>query len=78
MKLKEEHLNLCFLGWMAARRGQGMVLGHRHYPAAHELAQTGWLRRKMVGKDLAWFWPDEGEQAFTAANTVAKYADNTQ
>jgi hypothetical protein len=52
----------------APRRAQddnGIVTKHGYYPAAHELAEHGWLTRRFEANgDMSWHWTPAGATAF--------------
>jgi hypothetical protein len=59
--MTNEQFEILYRARALAPRGQ--VLTNDAYPAAHELAEDGWLRREFVDGELAWFWTDEAEVA---------------
>jgi hypothetical protein len=68
MELTGEHLAVAYGAWSAAQSGGGVVIEDPDlYPAAVELGEQGWLRRKFVDDRLAWFWTRQAETAFALA-----------
>ena len=57
----------------AAQDGGGVVLDDSGlYPAAHELAEQGWLRRRFVTDDstMSWWWAAAAETALDLSALV--------
>jgi hypothetical protein len=50
---------------------RGQVLEGWAYPDAHELAEQGWLERRFVGDELAWFLTAQGDVALDGAELLA-------
>jgi hypothetical protein len=66
MELTADHLQLGLGAWAAAQDGGGVVLDDPGlYPAAHELAEQGWLKRPFVTDDaaLSWWWSQRADLA---------------
>jgi hypothetical protein len=66
MQLTEDHLQVAFNAWAAAQDGGGVVLEDPGlYPAAHELAEQGWVQRRFVGPGdvMSWWWSPHAETA---------------
>lgn len=62
--LTTEHLELAFLAWAIAQQGHdGMVLEGDAYPAAHQLAEAGWLERYFRDDTLCWRWAPTADTA---------------
>ena len=55
--------------WAASRSGLGAVLNDDAIPAAHQLAEQGWLRREVTDDtdQLCWFWTEKAETALRLA-----------
>ena len=51
--------------WAASRSGLGAVLNDDAIPAAHQLAEQGWLRREVTDDtdQLCWFFSEKAEVA---------------
>ncbi len=63
-ELSRDELEVVFGAWLASRNGQGVVITDDAYPAAHALAERGWLRREFTADgELAWFWAKQGDAA---------------
>jgi hypothetical protein len=56
-------LDILFGAWATSRDGNGQVLEDDAIPDAHELAEQGWLERRILGDELAWFWTPAAETA---------------
>ena len=55
--------------WLVSRQGLGAVLNDDAIPAAHQLAEQGWLRREFTDDTdrLCWFFTEKGEAALQLA-----------
>ncbi len=63
MEFDTEQLEILYRAkLLGAERGQ--VLEDWAYPSAHRLAEAGWLQRRFVGDELAWFLAPTAELAF--------------
>jgi hypothetical protein len=68
----EDHLDVAFTAWAAARDGNGVVIKPDYYPAAHELAEAGWLRRGFeTDGAMSWWWTPAAETALDLNALVA-------
>ena len=47
MDMTPTQFELLFAAHMLARENRGMVIADEAYPAAHELAEHGWLSRRL-------------------------------
>ena len=66
MVLTQTHLAVAYSAWAAAQDGGGIVLEDPGlYPAAHQLAEQGWLRRRFVADDgtMSWWWTTAADTA---------------
>jgi hypothetical protein len=62
MDMTEDRLRMLYAAWIASEGGGGVVLdGADLFVEAHELAEGGWLERRFVGDELAWFWSPQAE-----------------
>jgi hypothetical protein len=62
MGFTEDQLLVASDAWAAARKGGGLVLKHEFYPAAHDLAEAGWLSRRFEPDgEMSWWWKPEAE-----------------
>ena len=73
--MTDEQLEVLFQVWLVSRHGLGAVLNDDAIPAAHRLAEEGWLRREITDDtdQLCWFWTEKAETALrlaTAAESV--------
>ena len=73
--MDETQLQILFQMWLVSRNGLGAVLNDDAIPAAHQLAEQGWLRREVTDDtdQLCWFWTEKAETALrlaTAAGSV--------
>jgi hypothetical protein len=48
--LSPEQLDILCAAWAAGRDGRGVVITNDAYPAAHRLAEVGWLQRRFQGR----------------------------
>lgn len=64
-----EELEVLFQMWLVSRNGLGAVLNDDAIPAAHRLAEQGWLRREITDDtdQLCWFFTEKGETALRLA-----------
>ena len=68
MQFDAEQLEILFRARMLGV-GRGQVLEGWAYPAAHELAEAGWLERRFQPDgELSWWWTPQAE---TALNLTA-------
>jgi hypothetical protein len=64
MLLTLEHLDIAFTAWAAAQDGGGVALAPELVPAAHELAEAGWLQRRFVtDSEMSWWWTPAADTA---------------
>lgn len=79
MDLTEKQHELLFEAWTISRADppMGMVLKPDCYPDAHRLAEQGWLARRFVDDELAWFWTPQAETALDM-NALLQSADDRQ
>jgi hypothetical protein len=66
VELTQEHLRVAYSAWAAAQDGGGISLDDPGlYPAAIELADQGWLRRRFVTEpgELSWWWTAAADTA---------------
>lgn len=73
MELTETHLELCFAAKMVAPGG--IVIVDAAVPAAHELAEQGWLERRFDSYgELVWHWTAAAETALSLSGLVVDAA----
>jgi hypothetical protein len=77
MNLTPTQLDLLAAAWAVAQDGNGVVIANDAYPDAHDLAEHGWLERRFVGDELAWFWTPAAETALDL-NGLLQAADGRQ
>jgi hypothetical protein len=73
MELTDEHLQVAFNAWAAAQDGGGVVIDDPGlFPAADELAEQGWLRRRFVTEpgEMSWWWTPAAEHALDVAGLL--------
>ncbi len=64
MDLTDTQLELALTAWALHARGAGMVVADDTYPAAHALAEHGWLERRVEPDgELSWWWTAQAEVA---------------
>ena len=64
MDLTEMQCELLCNAWALASKGRGMVLQPEAYPAAHDLAEHGWLDHRFEENgDMSWWWTPQAETA---------------
>ncbi|MGZ4183170.1 MAG: hypothetical protein ACXVUL_21110 [Solirubrobacteraceae bacterium] len=69
MDLTTTHLELLFAAHELAQENRGMVITAETYPAAHELAEHGWLERRFEPNgDMSWWWTPAAETALALGN----------
>ena len=73
MRLTEEHLDIASAAAIAAAEGRGLVLADHAYPAAHELAEAGWLERYFGGGELCWRWSRQADTALALGNLITDH-----
>jgi len=80
VELTQDHLHVAFSAWAAAQNDGGVVLEEPGlYPAAHQLAEQGWLQRRFVTDrgEPSWWWSPRAELALerSALADVTKRKD---
>ncbi len=69
MDMTPTQFELLFAAHMLARENRGMVIADEAYPAAHELAEHGWLSRRLEPDgELSWWWTPAAETALGLGN----------
>jgi hypothetical protein len=64
MEFTEDQLLVASDAWAAAQRGGGLVIKDEFYPAAHSLAEQGWLERRFEPDgEMSWWWTAKAEHA---------------
>jgi hypothetical protein len=51
--------------------GSGIVIINDAYPAAHELAEAGWLERYFHAEELCWRWSQQGDTALELSDLLS-------
>jgi hypothetical protein len=75
VELTEEHLEIAGRAWALAREGKGQVLEDWAVPSAHELAEAGWLERRIEPNgDTSWWWTPAAETALGLSAIVQSTA----
>ena len=68
MELTETQFELLLNAYLLAREGKGQVIVDDAYPDAHELAEHGWLERRIEPDgELSWWWTPQAEVALDVA-----------
>ncbi len=62
---------------MAARDGDGITIADHALPDAHDLAEHGWIERRLIGEDEVWFWTPQAETALDTS-ALLRSADDRQ
>jgi hypothetical protein len=69
MELTETHREILYQAWLLNRAaGAGQVLEDGAIPDAHELAEAGWLKRRIQDDQVTWWWSDRAETALGLAS----------
>jgi hypothetical protein len=77
MELTQDKARVLCGAWAAHQSGGGVALDDPgDFVAAHELAEVGWLERRFVGDDLAWFWTQAAETALDLHSLTADFSPN--
>jgi hypothetical protein len=63
MEFTPTQLEILTNAWALGREGRGQVVQPWALPDAHELAEAGWLERKMVAGRATWWWSRQAEMA---------------
>ena len=64
MDFTDEQKDILYRAWLLARDGNGQVSESWAYPDAHELAEQGWLERRIEDNgELSWWWTSQAETA---------------
>jgi hypothetical protein len=64
MNFTETQREILVNAWLLARDGNGQVITADVYPDAHELAEQGWLARRIEPDgELSWWWTPAAETA---------------
>jgi hypothetical protein len=75
--LSPELLDLLFKAWTAhTAMGGGIVVTDETYPAAHRLAEAGWLTMCIEDDgEFSWHWSHMAEQALRAGALITDSKD---
>jgi hypothetical protein len=73
MDFTPSQLDILFNAHALARDGCGQVLEDWAVPDAHMLAEQGWLERRFVDGDLAWFWTRQADTALDMAELMTAH-----
>jgi hypothetical protein len=80
MELTSDHLRVAFNAWAAAQDGGGVVIEDPDfYPAAVELSEAGWLKRRFVTEpgEMSWWWTATAKAALKF-NALLESADGRE
>lgn len=77
MNFTETQQEILVNAYLLARRGHGQVVTDEAVPAAHELAEQGWLERYFRDGQLCWRWTPAAEHALDV-NSLLQAADGRQ
>jgi hypothetical protein len=58
--LTDDELQVAYDLWAARMGGLAADVKPEYYPAAHTLAERGWLERRWHGDDMVWRFTDTG------------------
>ena len=58
--LTDDELQVAYDLWAARMGGLAADVKPEFYPAAHDLAERGWLERRFDGDDMLWWFTDTG------------------
>lgn len=65
MQFTETQLEILSNAYLLSREGKGQVIVDDAYPAAHALAEAGWLERRFESDgEMSWWWSSTAETAF--------------
>jgi hypothetical protein len=66
MTFNEQQCEILFRAWTLAQAGNGQVLVDEAIPDAAELAEQGWLERRVEENgDVSWWWTPAADQALS-------------
>ena len=72
MELSQEQAEILYRAYVLSKAGCGQVIENWAYPAAHELAEHGWLERRFEPDDeLSWWWTPAAEMALDTSRLIA-------
>jgi hypothetical protein len=68
-------LDLLFAAWATSKDGNGIAVTDEATPDAHELAEKGWLERRVEPDgDASWWWTPAAEAALDMNALTSAYA----
>jgi hypothetical protein len=71
MDFTEEQVELIVNAWALGRIGCGQVIQNDFYPAAHALAEAGWLEHRFEPDgEMSWWWTPQAETALDINDLV--------
>jgi hypothetical protein len=77
MELNDEMLEILFRAKALYHQNKGQVLEDEAIPAAHHLAEAGWLARRVEkGGDISWWWTQQAEIALNLGAIVNEQDPN--
>ena len=71
--MTDEQMAILFDAWFVGREGHGLVLDDAAIPMAHQLAEAGWLERRITDDTLGWFWTQQAEHALLSGRLVMSH-----
>jgi len=78
MDFTDTQQDILFRAWLLARDGNGQVVTDEAIPDAHDLAQQGWLDRRVEPNgDMSWWWTPAAETALDV-NALMRSADGRE
>jgi hypothetical protein len=77
MDFTELHQEIAGNAYLLGLEGKGQVLEAHAYPAAHELAEAGWLERRFEPNgDMSWWWTAQGDVALELGALTTGHSAN--
>jgi hypothetical protein len=63
VELTETQLEILSSAWALHARGCGLEVEDEYVPDTDQLAELGWLERRLDGDELTWWWTGRAETA---------------
>ena len=77
MNFTETQQEILYRAWLLARDGHGQVVTDEAIPDAHDLAEAGWLARRIEENgDISWWWTAQADVALELGALTTGHSPN--